>query len=418
MGVVALAAAALAMAAGLAPPAGDGAQGACELDSSGSSLTVRVSSRVELRVGAGGAVTADGEACGPATIEGLQRLRVLGGSGGQRVELGPAASFGGARVVVALGAGGRDALRVAGGADDDRVELGEAGLRLAAGGPSDSLRGVERVRVDGGPGADSLDADGYRRPLELRGGPGPDELAGGRDRDRIKGGDGVDRIEGGRRADRLDGGPGDDRCWGGPGADVLASCRPAFAGAVEATGERTRRRMSGRSWHRGCPVGLGDLRVLRLRHWDFGRDVQNGRLVVHEDQAKRVLGAMRSIYLARFPIRRIRPIDAYGGDDQRSMNADNTSAFNCRFVAGSPGVWSQHAYGRAIDVNPIENPYVTPSGHVSPPAGRPYADRSRDAEGMIHRGDRVEHAFRRIGWEWGGRWPGTRDYQHFSSNGH
>ena len=86
-----------------------------------------------------------------------------------------------------------------------------------------------------------------------------------------------------------------------------------------------------------------------------------------------------------------------GADDHRSMAADNTSAFNCRFVAGSDGVWSEHAYGRALDLNPLENPYVTESGYVSPPAGAPFADRSRHRRGMVHRGGPVgpEHANRR-----------------------
>jgi hypothetical protein len=98
------------------------------------------------------------------------------------------------------------------------------------------------------------------------------------------------------------------------------------------------------------------------------------------------------------------------------MNADNTSAFNCRYVAGTTR-WSMHAYGTAVDLNPIENPYVTGSGHVSPPAGGPYANRSRDAKGMVHRGDLVVRAFRRIGWKWGGNWEWPRDYQHFSASG-
>ena len=114
----------------------------------------------------------------------------------------------------------------------------------------------------------------------------------------------------------------------------------------------------------------------------------------------------------------MRLIDAYGANDRRSMAADNTSAFNCRFVSGKPGVWSQHAYGRAIDINPIENPYVVPSsGYVSPPAGRRFADRSRNAPGMVHRRDAVVRAFAKVGWEWGGRWPGAKDYQHFSATG-
>lgn len=90
---------------------------------------------------------------------------------------------------------------------------------------------------------------------------------------------------------------------------------------------------------------------------------------------------------------------------------------NCRFVAGSGGVWSQHAYGRALDLNPLENPYVTESGYVSPPAGAPFADRSRHTKGLIHRGGPVVAAFAAVGWEWGGNWPWPKDFQHFSATG-
>jgi hypothetical protein len=192
--------------------------------------------------------------------------------------------------------------------------------------------------------------------------------------------------------------------------------KPAFVGKSQRIDRERERRMTGRSWHRGCPVPISQLRLLRVRHWGFDGDFHRGRLIVHEEEAREVLRAMEDLFRQRFPIRRMEVIDAYGGDDHRSMNADNTSAFNCRFVAGTND-WSQHAYGRAIDVNPIENPYVTSSGHVSPPAGRPYADRSKDAEGLIKAGSSTVRAFKRIGWEWGGNWPATKDYQHFSSNG-
>jgi hypothetical protein len=114
----------------------------------------------------------------------------------------------------------------------------------------------------------------------------------------------------------------------------------------------------------------------------------------------------------------MRLVDAYGADDHRSMAADNTSAFNCRFINGQPGVWSQHAFGTAIDIDPIENPYVTRSGFVSPPAGSPYADRSRHPRGMVHRDDPTVRAFKEIDWGWGGSWSWPKDYQHFSANGH
>jgi hypothetical protein len=124
---------------------------------------------------------------------------------------------------------------------------------------------------------------------------------------------------------------------------------------------------------------------------------------------------MRKLFNAHFPFRRIWLIDAYGSDDRRSMAANNTSAFNCRYVAGTTR-WSEHAYGRAIDINPIQNPYVSGS-YVSPAAGRAYADRSRRAPGMIHAGDVVVRAFASIGWKWGGYWRSSKDYQHFSSTG-
>jgi hypothetical protein len=192
----------------------------------------------------------------------------------------------------------------------------------------------------------------------------------------------------------------------------------AFHGSVERIDAGTRARMSGVSWHPGCPVSFADLRLLTISHWGFDGRRHRGRLVVNRDAAAAMLRAMHSLYRLRFPIRQMRLVDAYGADDHRSMAADNTSAFNCRFVAGSGGVWSEHAYGRALDLNPLENPYVTESGYVSPPAGAPFADRSRHRQGMVHRGGPALAAFAAVGWEWGGNWPWPKDYQHFSATGH
>ena len=124
------------------------------------------------------------------------------------------------------------------------------------------------------------------------------------------------------------------------------------------------------------------------------------------------------LYAARFPIRRLRPIDAYGGSDERSLDADNTAAFNCRYaVASGPKRWSVHAYGLAVDVNPVENPYLV-GGRVHPRAGRAYLDRSRYRPGHGRRAAGCSCApSRRSGWQWGGRWTGSPDYQHFSATG-
>ena len=197
---------------------------------------------------------------------------------------------------------------------------------------------------------------------------------------------------------------------------LAAGGQPGFHGHTEPIRGQVKERIEGSSWHRGCPVGLDKLRLVEVSHWGFDGDVHHGRLVVHRREAGEIVRVMKRLFHLRYPIRRMELIDRYGADDHRSMNADNTSAFNCRFVAGTTR-WSMHAYGLAIDLNPIENPYVSGS-HVSPPAGTPYADRSRHARGMIHAGDQVVAAFaKKAGWEWGGSWSGPRDYQHFSSNG-
>src|SRR6185436_4676963 len=153
-------------------------------------------------------------------------------------------------------------------------------------------------------------------------------------------------------------------------------------------------------------------RWVTVRHWGFDGRAHTGVLVVNRDAAAAIVAAMRALYAARFPIRRMTPIEAYGGDDFRSIEADNTSAFNCRRATGSSS-WSEHAFGRAVDVNPIENPYVA-GGRTAHAASRPFLDRSRIRLGMAVAGGPLVRAFDAVGWGWGGRWSGPRDYQHFS----
>jgi hypothetical protein len=192
-----------------------------------------------------------------------------------------------------------------------------------------------------------------------------------------------------------------------------ATAPPKYSATVAVIPAKLRETMT--SWRPGCPVGLDDLRLVTLTHWGFDARPHRGRLIVHRDAAAAMVRVFRALFAARFPIRKVRLVEAYGSDDDRSMAADNTSAFNCRLVEGSSS-WSEHAYGRAIDVNPLENPYVR-RGHVSPPGGRRYVDRTQWKRGMIHRGDAVVRAFAAVGWEWGGDWSSLKDYQHFSASG-
>jgi hypothetical protein len=196
---------------------------------------------------------------------------------------------------------------------------------------------------------------------------------------------------------------------------LSARTAPAFRSSISPVGTALARRMTGVSWRPGCPVPLRDLRVVRVSYWGFDGRVRTGSLVVHRDVAAAVATVLRRLYEARFPIRRMQPVDAYGGDDFRSIEADNTSAFNCRPVAGTSR-WSEHAYGHAIDLDPLENPSVS-GGRTSHAASRRYLDRSLRLPGMIHAGDEVVRAFAAAGWGWGGTWSGDRDYQHFSRSG-
>jgi hypothetical protein len=199
-----------------------------------------------------------------------------------------------------------------------------------------------------------------------------------------------------------------------PGSGPAAA--PSFSGSVSQLPAALRETMTGVSWRPGCPVPLEDLRLVRASHWGFDGRVRSGRIVVHRDVARDVLAVLRRLYAARFPIRRMVPVDAYGASDFRSIEADNTSGFNCRPVEGTTR-WSEHAYGRAIDLNPIENPYVYADGTTSHRASRPYLDRSPYRPGMAVEGGVVVRAFAAVGWEWGGRWSPSRDYQHFSASG-
>ena len=176
-----------------------------------------------------------------------------------------------------------------------------------------------------------------------------------------------------------------------------------------------RARMTGVSWHPGCPVALDELRLLRLSYWGFDHAVHQGELIASASAAASLTLAFRQLFTARFPIRQMRVIDDFGGDDERSMLADNTSAFNCRLVPGT-SAWAQHAYGLAVDINPLENPEIR-NGQADPPAAAAWADRARSSPAMIRAGDAAWRAFRAIGWTWGGDWRSLKDYMHFSANG-
>ncbi len=165
----------------------------------------------------------------------------------------------------------------------------------------------------------------------------------------------------------------------------------------------------------GCPVPIEDLRLLTMTHHGFDGTSRTGEMVVHAEQAEAVGRIFGQLYDAGFPIERMRLVDAYGGSTEASLADNNTSGFHCRPVTGGTR-WSEHAYGWAIDVNPVQNPYVR-GDVVLPEAGRAYLDRTVAVPGLIADGDVVVAAFAAEGWSWGGTWSTLRDYQHFSLTG-
>jgi D-alanyl-D-alanine carboxypeptidase len=197
---------------------------------------------------------------------------------------------------------------------------------------------------------------------------------------------------------------------------------PSFGAAIRPLSEQQREALDGRFWRAGCPVPLSDLRVLTVKHWDFAGRSRAGQLVVNEDVARPLISVFRQLYEMRFPIRHMRFSDVYGPASARPKDGDVSGSFHCRQAVPSPctggtgtGSWSNHAYGLAIDLNPLENPYVG-CGATYDPRGKRFLDRSRLRKGMVT--PAVVRAFASIGWGWGGSWTGdTKDYMHFSVNG-
>ncbi|MCW2739195.1 CapA family protein [Nocardioides sp.] len=209
------------------------------------------------------------------------------------------------------------------------------------------------------------------------------------------------------------------RCSGlGTTRGETKTADPAYEATVAPIDSALAARMRGSSHRRGCPVPLSDLRHLTMTYRGFGGLARTGEMVVHRRFARDVTEVFERLYDVGYPIARMRLVDHYGGGDDASMADNNTSGFNCRRVAGQQS-WSDHAYGAAIDINPVQNPYVRP-GSIDPPAGRRFAgiDRGRSAPvplGVIRQDDLLVREFARIGWQWGGYWVTSKDYQHVAA---
>jgi hypothetical protein len=172
----------------------------------------------------------------------------------------------------------------------------------------------------------------------------------------------------------------------------------------------------GATWRPECPVGPDQLRRVEVDYFGFDGQTHRGDLVVHQDVVADVIAIFDQLHRLRYPIAKMQTVADYAGaEDESSMEDNNTSAFNCRLLP-SGRAWALHAYGRAIDVNPLINPFVDSQGDIQPKTGGPYLDRNRTDPGILHAGDPAVRAFTDRGWRWGGDWRSPKDYQHFERN--
>jgi hypothetical protein len=193
---------------------------------------------------------------------------------------------------------------------------------------------------------------------------------------------------------------------------LLSPPTQPYRAEIRAIPDDIRARIEGCSWRpteARCPA-LAELAYVTLDHVTFDGGVARGELIVAAAVAPRAVELFRRLYALGFPIRQMTLVDTYGANDDTSMSADNSSAFNFRVIAGTD-ILSQHALGRAIDINPVENPWRKPD-RILPAEGIAYADRTNVRPGMIVRPGPVVALFDEQGWEWGGDWRHAFDDHH------
>ncbi|MDZ7818572.1 MAG: M15 family metallopeptidase [Aliarcobacter sp.] len=189
------------------------------------------------------------------------------------------------------------------------------------------------------------------------------------------------------------------------------------ASNIKQIDENYAQKMKGVSFHKNCPVSLSDLRIVNIKHLGFDNNIYFGDMIVHKDVADEVSLIFQELFEISYPIKQISPIEKYNGDDFESIEANNTSAFNCRLAEGS-NKYSKHSYGKALDINPIENPYVYKDGTTSHKDSIKYLireqnDKSNENKAVLTSSSKAVQIFKKYGWKWGGDWKNTKDYQHF-----
>ncbi len=179
--------------------------------------------------------------------------------------------------------------------------------------------------------------------------------------------------------------------------------------------QEVQERMLGKSYPEDCTIPMADLRYLQITYVNFDGETALGEMVCNQAIAQDLLEIFESLYEAEYQIGSIHLVDDFDADDERSMEANNTSAFNFRYIAGTHKL-SNHAQGLAVDINPLFNPYVNKKGEISPEGAQDYADRSAEFAHKITKEDLAYQLFCEHGFTWGGDWKSVKDYQHFEKS--
>ena len=175
---------------------------------------------------------------------------------------------------------------------------------------------------------------------------------------------------------------------------------------------------NGNSHKKDCPIEIKDLRYINLNYIDFQGNIKVGELIVNKDVAEDVIFIFRRLYEIKYPIYKMQLVSDFNANDFDSIEANNTSSYNCRYIAGTKK-WSRHSFGKAIDINPLQNPYISKKGNISHKESLKFRNRVRTnpfdlkQRAVILKNDEIVELFKKKGWIWGGDWITIKDYQHF-----
>jgi hypothetical protein len=161
-----------------------------------------------------------------------------------------------------------------------------------------------------------------------------------------------------------------------------------------------------------CPVSAQDLSVVNIPYWGLDHQTHQGKLIIHKSIQQEMTQIFKTLYISHFPIAKIKPLEDYHFDEKKALEDNDTFGYSCRRMTGNNHKFSKHAYGLAVDINPVFNPYIK-NNIILPSNSVAYLVRDLHRPGMILPESNIVETFKKYGWQWGGDWHSLKDYQHF-----